>query len=153
MGTWEVRRAAAADAGVVAGLLDAFNREFDTPTPGVEVLAGRLERLLVGDELVVLLAGEPAAGVAVLSFRVNVWSEGPAVVLDELYVGPGLRGQGVGRAMLGAAGEVAKGRGAEALEIHVDGADTDARRFYEAHGFVNVEPGADEPMYFYYRDL
>ncbi|MEV4133982.1 GNAT family N-acetyltransferase [Dactylosporangium sp. NPDC049742] len=153
VGTWEVRRAAAADAGVVAELLDAFNREFDTPTPGVEVLAGRLERLLAGDELVVLLAGEPAAGVAVLSFRVNVWSEGPAVVLDELYVRPGLRDQGVGGAMLGAACEVAKGRGAEALEINVDGADTDARRFYEAHGFVNVEPGADEPMYYYYRDL
>ena len=153
MGMREVRRAAAADAGVVAGLLDAFNREFGTPTPGVEVLAGRLERLLAGDELVALLAGEPAAGVAVLSFRCSVWSDGPAVMLDELYVEPELRNQGIGRAMLSAACEVAKGRGAETLEINVDGADVDARRFYEAHGFVNVEPGADEPMYFYYRDL
>ncbi|MFF5230762.1 GNAT family N-acetyltransferase [Dactylosporangium sp. NPDC000521] len=149
----EVRRATAADAGVVAGLLDAFNREFGTPTPGVEVLAGRLERLLAGDELVALLTGEPAAGVAVLSFRRSVWSDGPAVMLDELYVKPELRNQRFGHAMLTAACEVAKGRGAEALEINVDGADTDARRFYEAHGFVNVEPGADEPMYFYYRDL
>ena len=46
-----------------------------------------------------------------------------------------------------------KGRGAEVMEINVDGEDTDARRFYEAHGFTHTEPGATEPMFFYYREL
>ena len=44
-------------------------------------------------------------------------------------------------------------RGAELLEINVDGEDTDARRFYERHGYANTEPGQDEPMLYYYREL
>ncbi|MEV4507439.1 GNAT family N-acetyltransferase [Dactylosporangium sp. NPDC049525] len=156
--THPVRRATPADAELVADMLDTFNREFDTPSPGVAVLAGRLKTLLAGDDLAALLTGEPtadapAAGLAVLSFRVSVWYDGPAVTLDELYVRPGLRGRRYGHALLTAACELARGRGAEALEINVDGEDVDARRFYEAHGFSNTEPGAAEPMFYYYRDL
>jgi GNAT superfamily N-acetyltransferase len=148
-----VRRATAVDAAVVAELLDAFNREFDTPSPGPAVLAARLRQLLPGDDLVTLLSGEPAVGVAVLSFRPSVWYDGPVVTLDELYVRPDLRGQRFGHAMLQAACRLARERGAETLEINVDGEDTGARRFYEAHGFTNTEPEANEPMYYYYRDL
>jgi GNAT superfamily N-acetyltransferase len=148
-----VRRATAADAEVVAELLDAFNREFDTPTPGAQVLAERLRRLLTGDHFAVLLGGEPAAGVAVLSFRPSVWSDGPAATLDELYVRPDLRNRRIGHAMLTAAGRLARDRGARELEVNVDGEDVDARRFYEAHGFSHTEPGATEPMFYYYRQL
>ena len=43
-------------------------------------------------------------------------------------------------------------RGGELLEINVDGDDTDARRFYERHGYVNSEPGEDQPLLYYYRE-
>jgi hypothetical protein len=56
------RAATVADADVVAELLDRFNREYDTPSPGITVLTARLERLLSGGEVVALLAGEPAVG-------------------------------------------------------------------------------------------
>lgn len=148
-----VRQATPPDAVVVAELLDAFNREFDTPSPGTEVLAARLRQLIAGDGLVALLSGEPAVCVAVLSFRPSVWYDGPVAVLDELYVQPDMRGQRFGHAMLEAASRLARTRGAQTLEINVDGEDTDARRFYEAHGFANTEPGATEPMFYYYRDL
>jgi len=148
-----VRQATASDAAVVAELLDAFNREFDTPTPGTEKLTARLRHLLAGDGLVALLTGEPVNGVAILSFRPSVWYEGPAALLDELYVRPDVRGQRFGHAMLEAACRLARERGAESLEINVDGVDTDARRFYEAHGFSNTEPGETEPMFYYYRNL
>jgi GNAT superfamily N-acetyltransferase len=151
--THPVRKATASDAVVVAELLDAFNREFDTPTPGTEVLATRLRRLVGEDQLLVLLCGEPPAGVAVLSFRPSLWYEGSVATLDELYVRPDLRGRRYGHAMLEAAGTLSKQRGADTLEINVDGEDVDARRFYEAHGFSNTEPGATEPMFYYYRDL
>ncbi|MDG4828745.1 GNAT family N-acetyltransferase [Solwaraspora sp. WMMD1047] len=134
-------------------MLDAFNREFDTPTPGPRVLASRLRQLLTGEHFVVLLGGEPAVGVAVLSFRPSLWYAGPVATLDELYVRPDLRGRRYGHALLEAACELARRRGAGSLEINVDGEDTDARRFYEAHGFTNFEPDAPEPMYYYYRDL
>lgn len=64
-----VRRATDDDAAVVARLLDAFNREYDTPSPGVVVLTTRLERLLAGGDVVALLADDPAAGVALITLR------------------------------------------------------------------------------------
>jgi len=82
------RVATTADAATVARLLDAFNREFDTPTPGPVVLAKRLKRLLAGEETIALLAGDPAVAVAVLTLRTNVWYEGRVALLDELYVAP-----------------------------------------------------------------
>ncbi len=141
------------DARTVAELLDAFNREYDTPTPGPAVLAARLERLMAGGDVVALLIGEPAVGVALMTMRPNVWYDGPVALLDELYVSPVCRGRGMGSALLIGAEKVARQRGAEVLEINVDGDDTDARRFYERHGYANSEPGGDEPLLYYYREL
>src|SRR3954452_4244500 len=95
-----VRLAEPRDAAVAAALLHDFNVEFDTPTPGVEVLSGRLERLLRGRDTMARRAGEPATGVALLTLRANVWSDGPVALLDELYVRPDRRGRGVGTALL-----------------------------------------------------
>lgn len=147
------RRARVADAGVVAVLLDAFNREFDTPTPGTVVLTIRLQRLLRTDEVIALLVGEPAVGIALLTLRPNVWYDGPVALLDELYVVAEQRGQGLGSELLAAAEATTRGRGGELLEINVDGEDTDARRFYERHGYRSIEPGQDQPMLYYYREL
>jgi len=146
------RVATTAEAATVARLLDAFNREYDTATPGPVVLAKRLERLLAGEETIALLAGDPAVAVAVLTLRTNVWYEGPVALLDELYVAPELRGQGVGSALLVTAESVTRARGGELPEINVDGEDTDARRFYARHGYRNSEPGQDQPL-LYYREL
>jgi GNAT superfamily N-acetyltransferase len=148
-----VRDITTADTSTAAELLDAFNREFDTPTPGPAVLARRLAQLVAEGRLAVLLTGEPAVGIAVLSLRPNIWYDGPVVLLDELYVRPEFRNRRHGHALLEASCRLARDRGAEVLEINVDGEDTDARRFYEAHGFTHTEPGATEPMYYYYREL
>ena len=148
-----VRLAEPRDAAVVATLLHDFNLEFETPTPGVEVLAGRLEALLRGDDTIALLGGEPAAGVALLTLRPNVWYDGAVALLDELYVRPPLRGRGIGTALLHRACAVVRERGGRLLEINVDEVDTDARRFYERHGFVNeVQAGAGRMLY-YEREL
>jgi GNAT superfamily N-acetyltransferase len=147
------RVATVAEAATVAGLLDAFNREYGTPTPGPAVLATRLRRLLAGNEVIALLAGDPAVAVALLTLRPNVWYEGPVALLDELYVAPELRGRGVGSTLLMAAEAMTRERGGELLEINVDGDDIDARRFYERHGYTNTESGQDQPLFYYYREL
>ncbi|WP_458114116.1 GNAT family N-acetyltransferase [Arthrobacter sp. R1-13] len=147
------RRATTADAATVAQLLHDFNTEFDTPTPGRDALKRRLTYLLPGDDLVALLIGEPATGLAVLSFRPNVWSDGPVAILDELYVRPGLRGRRLGSALLTEACDLVRRRGGELLEINVDGDDTEARRFYEARGFRNTEPNRTDPLLYYFREL
>ncbi|MBO0852153.1 MAG: GNAT family N-acetyltransferase [Nocardia sp.] len=141
------------DAGTVAVLLDAFNREFDSPTPGPEVLTARLARLLAGPDMVALLAGDPPVGFALITLRPNAFYDGPVGLLDELYVAPPRRNRGIGSALLDAAEAVVRGRGGQLLEINVDGQDTDARRFYERHGYTDTEPGQPEPSYYYYREL
>jgi GNAT superfamily N-acetyltransferase len=147
------RVATVADVGTVARLLDAFNREFDTPTPGPDVLAGRLRRLLAGEHVVALLAGEPAVAVALMTLRPNVWYDGPVALLDELYVVPSRRDEGIGTGLLKLAEAECLRRGAGLLEINVDGADAGARRFYERHGYTNIEPGQPEPSFYYFREL
>jgi GNAT superfamily N-acetyltransferase len=147
------RRAGADEAEVVARLLDAFNREYATPTPGVRVLAARLRRLLPEGDVIALLAGHPAVGLALLTLRPNVWYDGPVGLLDELYVRPDLRGGGLGTALLHASEQVVRERGGAVLEINVDGDDAAARRFYERHGYRNSEPGSDEQLLYYFREL
>jgi GNAT superfamily N-acetyltransferase len=147
------RLATPADAGTVADLLHAFNSEYGTPTPGPAVLTARLERLLAGPHVLALLSGERAVGVALVTLRPNVWYDGPVAVLDELYVAPALRGRGLGSRLLAATESEVRRRGGQLLEINVDGDDTDARRFYVRHGYANHEPGEDQPLLYYYREL
>ena len=52
------RVATVAEVASVAGLLDGFNREYDTPTPGKAVLSARLGRLLAGGDVIALLVGD-----------------------------------------------------------------------------------------------
>lgn len=100
-----------AEVASAAGLLDPFNREYDTPTPGEVVLTTRLGRLLGGGNV------------------------------------------GLGWALLAAAEALTRQRGGELLEINVDGGDAGARRFYDRHGYVNSEPGEDQQLLYYYREL
>ena len=147
------RLATADDAATVARLLDAFNREYEVPTPGASVLAARLERLLLREDVMALLTGEPPVAVALVTLRPNVWYYGSVAILDELYVVPGYRCRGLGSELLAAVEAETRRRGGEVIEINVDGEDIDARRFYERHGYSNMEPGQVEPMLFYYREL
>ena len=148
-----VRRAEPGDAALVAAMLHDFNVEFQTPTPGVGVLRARLEVLLGGTETIALLGGDPVVGVALLTLRPNVWYDGPVALLDELYVRPAERGRGIGTALIQSACAVVRERGGGLLEVNVDEVDTDARRFYERHGFLNELPGQPGRMLYYEREL
>jgi GNAT superfamily N-acetyltransferase len=129
-----VRQATAADAGDIARLLHDFNTEYGEPTPGVEALAQRMRELLAGDT-VVLLAGDGPDGLAVLRLRSSIWTAGLECYLAELYVVPALRGQGRGRALMEAALELARKRGADWMELNTDEGDVAARALYERLGF------------------
>lgn len=148
-----VRHGSVDDAGAIAQLLHDFNREFDEPTPAVEQLAQRVAHLLQRDT-VVLIAGDVPDGLAVLRFREAIWSEGLECYLAELYVAPARRGSGLGRALMEAALQEARERGADTMEIAVDEPDHIARRLYESLGFSNRGGGGEGPlMYLYERAL
>lgn len=149
----QVREAGVDDAPQLAELLHAFNVEFDSPTPGVDVLTARLRAHLPGDRLAAFIAGDPAIAFGLVTFRPSVWFAGPTALLDELYVRPELRGHGIGGRLLDAALAHARAQGSGTFEINVDEGDHDTRRFYEARGFRNVDADSGELMFFYYLDL
>lgn len=147
------RRAGPDDAESVAHLLHDFNTEFDTPSPGTAVLTRRLQSLLAGPGTIAYLAGEPAAGVALVTLRSNVWYDGPVALLDELYVQPDRRGRGLGAAMIHLLIADAREAGVSAIEINVDAGDVDAQRFYERHGFRGADPDTGERAFYYSLEL
>lgn len=150
----QVRRAETRDAADIARLLHDFNVEYDEPTPSVEELAKPVVRLLEEDEITVLLAGEGPDGLALLRFRPALWSAGLEAYLQELYVVPPLRGQGIGRSLLTEAIELSRQRGADGIDLNTGETDTAARGLYESVGFTNREGGPDGPsVLFYEREI
>lgn len=148
-----VRRCTPAEAGAAALLLHAFNTEFDTPSPGVDVLTDRLEDLVTRDDFEILLAGDPPIAIAVTTLRPSVWTPGPTALLEELYVRPDLRNCGIGGALLSRAVDAARARGVESFEINVDEGDLDAQRFYLAHGFMMLDPDTEARAFYFHRRL
>lgn len=152
----EVRLADPADAGVVGRLLFDFNTEFETPTPSAEQFAERFTVLLARGDVLVLLAEDDAGtatGFAYLTLRPTPYGDGPLAQLEELYVVPDLRDGGIGTVLLTRAVEEVRRRDAIEVHINVDEVDVDTRRFYERHGFVNIEPGTEYRMLCYLREL
>ena len=151
--TFQPRLATVEDSHEVARLLHDFNTEFDTPTPGVEVLAHRLKHLLADDRTFAMLAGSPAIAVGVVTLRPNVWYDGHVALLDELYVVPELRSQGIGTTLIDLLVRTCRDRGVDLIEINVDEADVDTQRFYERHGFNGIEPDTGDRAFYYHQEL
>lgn len=147
------RLADVADADEIARLLHEFNTEFDTPSPGVEVLRERLVRLLTDDSMFAIVAGDPLVAVGLISLRPNVWYGGRVALLDELYVEPPHRNAGIGSAIIGRLHGHARSTGIDAIEINVDEGDIDAQRFYERHGYSSIDPDTNERAVFYFSEM
>ena len=143
-----VRLAEAGDLDAAGRLLDAFNREYDDPTPGAEAIAERL-RVLIEEDTDVLLAGNEPEGLAVLRYRRSLWTPGRECYLAELYVAPAQRGRGLGRALMERAIALAKERGADGMDLNTSVDDGAARGLYESLGFTNLEGPSGPSMLFY----
>ena len=147
------RLATADEAHDLAALLHDFNTEFGTPSPAVEALATRLAALLAADATFAIVAGSPAAAVALVTLRTNVWYTGQVALLDEMYVIPDLRGQGIGSSVIVQLMTICDARGVDLIEINVDEGDADAQRFYERHGFAMTKPSSEERSFYFFREL
>ncbi|KAB2813558.1 GNAT family N-acetyltransferase [Pimelobacter simplex] len=167
-GEVRVRLAGPADGYVVGGLLFDFNTEFEVPTPSAADFGDRFTALLAREDVLVVLAEDPAPGAApdagpdaapeptgfgYLTLRPTPYGDGPLAQLEELYVRPDLRDRGIGTALLTRAVAEVSARGAIEVHINVDEVDVDTRRFYERHGFTNIEPGQEYRMLCYLREL
>jgi ribosomal protein S18 acetylase RimI-like enzyme len=146
-----VRVAAAEDAPAIACLLYDFCREYDEAIDEPEVLEPRYRDQLRDDDFTVLLVGDGPDGFAQFRLTPQVYSDAPTAYLEELYVAPPLRGQGLGHALLEAAMEEARRQGADHIDLGTSEDDTAARGLYEKLGFTNREGRPDGPVMLYYE--
>lgn len=153
----KVHRGTEDDAEVLARLLRRFNDEFEDETPEHAELVRRIQTLVSSGDGAFFLAGQKRddpVGFAYLQFNPSLYSRTRDAYLGELYVIPGERGNGYGRALLEAA--IAEARAQDAVRISLNTAisDVEARALYESAGFTNTEGSDDGPaMLFYERDL
>jgi ribosomal protein S18 acetylase RimI-like enzyme len=145
-----IREAAVADAPVIAQLLHDFNTEYEDYTPPVAELTRHAERMLREGEMTVLLAGSAPDGLALLRFRPSVWTERREAYLQELYVVPSRRGEGIGEALMEAVLATCHARDAAWIELNTGETDVAARSLYRKLGFTNEE-GADGAAMLYYE--
>ena len=127
------------DAGQVAALMIAFRDHIERDVPTDEQVRRTVEALLEDPNTEFLLA---ATGVCQLRYRLSVWTATEDCWLEDLYVADEARGTGVGRALIEAAFERARGRGCKRIQLDVAEDNRRAIDVYRAAGF-GTEPGAD----------
>lgn len=141
------------DAAAIARLLHDFNTEYEERTPPVVELTRHAERMLRDGEMTVLLAGQGPDGLALLRFRPSVWTEQQEAYLQELYVEPDLRGQGIGEALMQAVLSTCREHDAAWIELNTGEADVAARGLYGKVGFTNEEGPQGAAMLYYELEL
>jgi ribosomal protein S18 acetylase RimI-like enzyme len=117
----------------------------------VPALTERLDELLAADEITVLLAGDPPQGFALLRLRPSLWAKVEDAYLEELYVVPERRGQGIGGTLLDTAIETARQLGADHFELTTGEEDRAAIALYESRKLTNREGSPDGPSMLYYE--
>ncbi len=86
-----------------------------------------------------------------LRLRPSLWTDALECYLAELYVAPERRGRGLGRALMEAAMELARARGADRMDLGTGDSDAAARALYESLGFDNHEGRPGGPVNFFYE--
>ncbi|MEY2847759.1 MAG: hypothetical protein RI885_424 [Actinomycetota bacterium] len=148
-GTIRLRRARAADAPAIVGLLadDPISnargdsdsavdpRRYDAAFQAID--ADRAHLLLVG----VSNAGQPIATMQLTIIPGLGRGASPRLQIEAVRVGSDHRGRGIGRAMMLWALEYASEVGAGLVQLTSDAKRNDAHRFYEGLGFTASHVG------------
>jgi ribosomal protein S18 acetylase RimI-like enzyme len=130
-----VRLATADDAPDVARLIAAFRDWQGRDAPSDEVIASTVRRLIADPNAEFLLAGDPAAGVCQLRYRLSVWTGSDDCCLEDLFVEQAGRGSGMGRALVKAALARARERGCARMDLDANEANEPALALYRSVGF------------------
>jgi GNAT superfamily N-acetyltransferase len=128
----EVAQVDATDLAESLVLLEEAVRDGD-PIP--KDLADRLRNAIEAGDVEVLAARaeDQILGVVLLVYRLSVSAGGLFASVEDLYVRPEARSQGVGRALLKAVDELCAERGISYVEVQVE--EEVAEQFYAALGY------------------
>jgi GNAT superfamily N-acetyltransferase len=132
-----------ADTHAVAGMLAALFEEV-----GHTLIADEIADLFLqfdsDDHHSTLLAlddDDDPVGVITIAESLGLYAGGRIGVINELYVVPEYRSEGVGKMLLDAAKELAEERGWARLEVTTPGENYEKTlRFYEREGFFPIGP-------------
>ena len=135
-----VRVADAADYEALARLVAGFRDHLEASGPTDAQIAARLPRLLADDRSELAIAfleedGAPAVGYTYTRAHPSLYSDGPEVYLEDLFVEPEARGRGVGSALLRFVEERARSAGARVIALSVNERNEQAQGLYRRHGF------------------
>ncbi len=140
--TFTLREARPADVPTIVGLIRAlaeYERAPEECHADPALLAGHLfgPRPLV--EVVLAEAGGVICGFALFFHNYSTWLTRPGLYLEDLFVTPGFRGLGIGRALLVHLARLAVRRGCGRMEWSVLKWNDPAIGFYRALGAVPME--------------
>jgi ribosomal protein S18 acetylase RimI-like enzyme len=133
-----IQVATSADVVLIAPVFDAY-RQFYGRDSNLAIASQFLEERLRNDESVVLVATSDSGGVAGFAQLFPSFSSVRAAriyVLNDLFVVPEARGQGLGRALLLEAASIARRRGASRLKLSTAVTNLSAQRLYKSLGWI-----------------
>lgn len=143
----QVRRATIEQLDELVPLFDGYRQFYKQASdlPGARRFLG--ERLLHGESVVLMayLDGR-AVGFTQLYPLFSSVSMERLWVLNDLFVLPELRGQGVGEALIEQAAALSRSMGAKGLALETGVTNEGAQRLYERLGFVR-----EDDVYHYFR--
>ncbi len=137
-----VRAATPEDVVTILGFirdLAAFEREPDAVEASEATLAEALFGASPAAEAVIAEADGATVGFAVFFHNFSTWTGRRGVYLEDLYVTPQARGQGVGKALLQHLAALALDRGCARFEWSVLDWNADAIAFYRSIGAVAMD--------------
>ena len=132
-----IRRATRADLPQILSFIRALAAYERAPEAAVATIAD-LERDGFGPRpfyfcLMAEHDGQPA-GFALYFFNYSTWVGRPGIYIEDLFVAPELRGQGIGKALLQRVAAVAVEQGCQRVQWQVLDWNTPAVEFYRAMG-------------------
>ena len=127
---------------VVATMLSTLFEEVGH-TPDYDAIAAIFNEIDADDRHSTLLAmdEDEVVGIVTLSESISLYAGGHIGVINELYVVPEYRSEGVGKILLDAAKNLGEERGWVRLEVTTPGDEYERTlRFYEREGFISIGP-------------
>jgi ribosomal protein S18 acetylase RimI-like enzyme len=132
----DLRRASLDDLPALTPLFDAYRQFYGQPADNALAERFLRERFTAGESVIYVAAG-PAGLLGFVQLYPSFWSVAGcrSWILNDLFVAPGHRGSGVGRALMDAARTHAEQSGAGGLDLFTQKSNHTAQRLYAAAGW------------------
>ena len=132
-----VRRAIPTDQESVLELMRGYCQEVQTPLSDehlLEALVPLISNKQLGD-LLVAEQGEELAGYLVITWGWGIESGGAEALIDEMYVSPAYRNQGVGTLLMTEAQSRASSKDVKVIFLETEQNNPESRELYDRLGF------------------